>query len=198
MKDKLAMRIGNGLRLARRAGGVEGGGASPLIEIGKDEITGRPCHHLIIAGDEIEWCIRYLPRVITKQDQTHLAANKLHHLFKQWQEVGMDENDIILGMVDGKGNLRRRQPDIDRVKDGTKHRHPKKCLEVAVRVPIHHRDNITLPYGLRSQSGAKALQPPFKIAIAVAGQPVTHDLDIRRDLQRRAKQAFDQQRKLCR
>ena len=198
MKDKLAMRIGNRLRLARCAGGVEGGGAGPLIKIWKGEITGRRRHHLIIAADEIEWTVRYLPPVVTKQDQTHFAGDKLHHLVKQWQEVAMDENDIILGMVDGEGNLRRRQPDIDRVKDGTKHRHREERLEIAVRVPIHHGDNITLFHALRSQPSAKALQPSFKIAIAVAGQPVTHDLDIRRDLQRRAKQAFDQQRKLCR
>ena len=81
----------------------------------------------------------------------------------------MDEDHIILGMVDGEGNLRRRQPDIDRMKDGAKHRHRKKRLEIAMCVQIHYRDDIAMLHALRRQTGTKTAQPVFKIGIAVAG-----------------------------
>ena len=57
----------------------------------------------------------------------------------------MDKDHIILGMVDGIGDLRRGQPDIDRMQHRTHHRHRKETFKIAVRVPVHHRDDIILP-----------------------------------------------------
>ena len=198
MQNKLPVRIGHRLGIARRAGGVEGGGAGGLVKIRKTEAVTLFLHHRVIAGDEAEFGIRFHSRVIAKQDQPNLAFDMRHHLGKQRQKIGMDKDDIILGMIDGVGNLRRGQPDIHRVKHSPHHRHCEKRLEIAMRVPVHHSNHIARPNAMPGQTGGKAMKPAFECAIAVAHQPVTDDLDFRGDLQRRAQQAFDQKRKITR
>ena len=58
VKHKLAVGIGNRLRIARGAGGVEGGGPAVLLEIRKNHIIGRCRHDGVIAGDEGEIRVR--------------------------------------------------------------------------------------------------------------------------------------------
>ena len=108
----------------------------------------------------------------------------------------MNHDHVILGVIDGVGDLRRCQPDIDRMQNRTKHRDGEERLEIPMRVPVHHRNDTADTDTLRGKSGPKALQPCLKVAIAVSQQPVTDDLGIRRDLLRCPQQCLDQERKI--
>ena len=109
----------------------------------------------------------------------------------------MDHDHIILGMIDGVGDLRRCQPDIDGVKHRTEHRHSEESLEIAVCVPVHDSNDISRPDTLSCKAGCKPLQPRLKVAVSVAHEPVADDFGVRRNLLRRSKQALDQKREVC-
>ena len=145
MQHELAVRIGDRLGLAGGAGGIEGRRPGILVKILKLEPVRRLFHHLVIAGDEGQIALRLRRCIVAKKDQPHLAGHQLHHFGQQRQEIGMDEDHIILGMVDGIGDLRRRQPDVHGMQHSAHHRHCEKCLEIAVRVPVHDSDDLPRP-----------------------------------------------------
>ena len=193
MQHELAVRIGDGLGLAGGAGGIEGRRPGILVKILKPEPVWRLFHHLVIAGDESQIVFRLRRCIVAQKNQAHLAGHQLHHFGQQRQEIGMDEDHIIFGMVDGIGNLRRRQPDVDCMQHCTNHWHRKETFEIAVCVPVHDSDDLPRPNPVRGESGGETLHTPFEIAIAVTHQTVADRFrSIGRNLQRRAKQALDQ------
>ena len=110
----------------------------------------------------------------------------------------MNEDHIILGMVDGVGDLRGGQTDIHRMQHRPQHGHRKETFEIAMRVPVHHRNDITLPDTMLGKATCQCFQARIKVAIAVAHQTGTDDFGLRRILQRRTQQRFDQQWKIGR
>jgi len=74
----------------------------------------------------------------------------------------------ILGMVDRVENLLRRQAYVDGMQHSADHRYREKALQVAMTIPIHHRDRIAGAYSQTLKSAREALDPIEKIRVAKA------------------------------
>ena len=74
----------------------------------------------------------------------------------------------ILGMVDRVENLLGRQAYVDGMQHSADHRYREKALQVAMTIPIHHRDRITGTYPHSLKSAREALDPIEKLRVAKA------------------------------
>ncbi|MDT4884251.1 hypothetical protein FQZ97_1203730 [compost metagenome] len=89
-------------------------------------------------------------------------------LLHQWHEVVVHQDDVVLGMVHGVGDLFRRQADIHRMQHRAKHRHGEETLQGAVAVPVQQSDGIaSLDAGCRQHVG-QALDAFVESPVAVA------------------------------
>ena len=64
-----------------------------------------------------------------------------------------------------------------------------------MRIPIHDRNDATLPNTKTFQQLAKAIEAPDEFNIAIRTKPIAYDLLLRCVLQGTVKQSFDEQRK---
>ena len=65
-------------------------------------------------------------------------------LLENRQEVGMDQQHVVFGMVDRVEDLFGGQLDVDGVQYRSDHRHGEEAFQVAVAVPVHDRNRIAL------------------------------------------------------
>jgi hypothetical protein len=74
------------------------------------------------------------------QHQLHAGSDLRVDRFRERQELGVDENDIVFGVIDRIENLLRGDAHVNRMQDRAHHRHRKEAFEVAVAVPVHDRN----------------------------------------------------------
>ena len=80
----------------------------------------------------------------------------------------MDQQCSILGVVNRVENLLRRQAYVDGMQHSADHRYREEAFQVAMTIPIHHRDRITGAYSNSLKSAREALDPVEKFSVAKA------------------------------
>jgi hypothetical protein len=80
---------------------------------------------------------------VIQQHQALACIDPLPDFLQNGEEIRVDEDQVVLGVVDGVQDLLRRQTYVDGMQDRPHHGHRKKALEIAVAVPIHDTDRVT-------------------------------------------------------
>jgi len=113
---------------------------------------------------------------------------------QQRKEVAIDQQHIGLGVVESVENLLGIQAHIDRLQDGTHHRHGKEAFEIAMAIPVHDRHSVP---GLDAEAGqptGQTADPLTQRAVRVAHLSLVANLLLWRDRQGRVQQLLDEQR----
>ena len=111
---------------------------------------------------------------IVQQDELLNGIDAVADRFQDRQKFRVDQDHVIFGVIDGVENLLGGQADIDGMQHRTQHRHREKAFQIAVAVPIHHRDGIA---GLDAQPSQPAGQPTHPLAQIAVGLPLEITVD---------------------
>ena len=192
VQHQLAVAEVHALGHAGGAGGVEGGGPGVLVEIGELELgRGRGQEGLVFAG-EPDAALRRLVQV-GEQDEPFDRVDAALDLLDHRQELVVDEQVVVLGVVDGVEYLLGRQADVDGVQHRAEHGHGEKAFQVAVAVPVHHRHRVAGPDAQFGEGAGQPADPLAQVAVGVAEQVAVDDLLVRVVHHRGVEQVFDQQ-----
>ncbi len=170
MDDGRAVRIEHALGVAGRARGVAERGGRALVEVGPFQRAGLAGDQLLVAqqlGDLGGG--RHVGAVGHDHDVLH-GLELLPHALDDRQQVQVDENDLILGMVGDVGHVLGRQPRIDGVQDGADAGDAEIELEMAVAVPGNGAHPV-------AELDAQPLQGLGKLVGALGGIPVAVAVD---------------------
>ena len=113
-------------------------------------------------------------RAVVDQHELHAGPDLRVDRLQQRQELGVDEDHVVLGVIDRVEHLLGRDPDVHRVQHRTHHRHGEEAFEVAVAVPVHDRDRRTRADAERDERGREAVHALAERGIRVA-QPIGVD-----------------------
>src|SRR5271155_868878 len=78
-------------------------------------------------------------------------------LFDEWREIGIEEDETVLGMVDDVDELLGKQARIDRMQDAAGAGHPIIKLEMSPRIPGKRGDAFAWADPKRGESIGDAL-----------------------------------------
>ncbi len=139
------MRVDDALRVAGRAARVAHGGGSALVDLGVLE-AGRigSREELLVAQDlDVGGGGRELARVAVAHHDVALDGRELaRDLGEQWDEVVVDEDEAVGGVVGDVRELLREQAEVERVEHRADGRHPEVGLEVLLGVPRERADAV--------------------------------------------------------
>ena len=159
VQDELAVAVIDALGQAGGARRVEGRGAGVLGQVGKRERRRRGGEHRLVFRGERELRLRRGRPVVDEHERDPGRILSLDRL-EDRQELGVDEDDVVGRVVDRVQDLVGRDAHVDRVQHGAHHRHGEEALEIAVAVPVHHRDRgarLDAERGERRSEAADAL-----------------------------------------
>ncbi|MBS1144435.1 MAG: hypothetical protein H6R14_1841 [Proteobacteria bacterium] len=193
VQHELAMAEIDALRVAGRAGRVEGRRLRVFVEIG--EVVGGRClgQHGLVLGGHRDRHSGHLG-LIGEEHEGPDRFQRRRNLREDREEFAVDQQHVGLGVVQRVQDLLRAQADIHRLQDRPHHRHGEEAFEVAMAVPVHHRHGLP---GLDAQPGQAVGQPADALverAVVVAQPALVRDFLFRRDGQRRQQQLLDEQR----
>ena len=166
MQHQLTMAEVHALGQPRSAGGIEGRGAGVLVQLGELVVRVRAAQHVFVFGVVLDGGLRRFAGIVQKNDLFHRVDLVLDRL-EQGQEFGVDQNDIVLGMIDGVQHLIRRQAHVHHVQHGTHHRNAVEAFQVTMGIPIHHRHGVA---GLHAQPGQTRRQTPDTLSHLLIGK----------------------------
>src|SRR6266403_1807311 len=115
-------------------------------------------------------------------------------LLDQRKKLDVYQQQLGTRVIEREQDLLGRQPDIDGLKRGAKHRDRKIAFQIAVTIPIQYADHIAATDAHRSETTRKTPDSFAQIAIGVAAEIAVDDLLISRLYHRRVKKVLDQQR----
>ncbi|SAL07657.1 hypothetical protein AWB81_08213 [Caballeronia arationis] len=194
VQHELAVREIDALRQTRRARRIERGGARVLVEV-REVVDGlaRREHGLVFVREGDRMRDGFAAFVVDPDEGVHrfeLVPDRIDDR----QEVRMNEKDLRARMVDRVGDLRWREPHVDRLQHGTHHRNGEVAFEVAMAVPVHHRDGAAHLRAVAAEAMCKARDALAHRAIGQARFAAIDDLLIGRMDERCMQQMLDQQR----
>ena len=196
VQHELAVAEVHALRQAGRAGGVEGRGAGVLVEVREVVVRRRARRAAPRTRRRIASAVCGALAVVRQHDDVlHARRCGPGCRSSTGRKSALTSRIIVLGVVDRVEDLLRRQAHVHRVQHGAHHRHGEVALEVAVAVPVHHRDGVAGRDAERWQARRPAARSRCaERAVVVAHQVAVDDLLVGRVAQRRQQQLLDQQR----
>ena len=194
MQHDLAVAEVDALGQARRTGGIKSGGHGIFVEIGEFVIGRCRGQQTFVFTFQVHRGVR-IRLTVGEQNDLLDGFHLVFYRGQQGQEVGIDQDDVVFGVVDRIDELFRRQADVDGVQHRTHHGDRKKALQVAVAVPVHHCHGVPLFYAQRFQGIGQALYPLVQFDVGVGHLVPVDDLPVREIGQRGAQDVFDQQGK---
>ena len=171
----LAVAVVHALRIAGRAGRVEGRRLGVLVEVAELEVCRCGADERFVLARDRQRVRRDGLAVGEHHDLAHALQLALHAL-EQGHEVGVHEHDLRLRVVQGVGDLLRREPDVHGEERRAHHRDREVALEVAVAVPVHDRDGRAVPDAERLERGGELADAAAEIAVGVAELAAVGDL----------------------
>jgi hypothetical protein len=139
VQHELPMREVHALRQSRGAGGVERRGAGVLVEVGKHEVRRAGRKQVFVLANRFQ-CRRRPASIIRQQNDGADTLDAILDAFQHWQEVGVHQQDVVLGVIDRVEDLLRGQPHIHHMQHGAHAGNGKITFEIAVTVPVQHAD----------------------------------------------------------
>ena len=133
------MAVVDPLRQTGGPGRVERRGPRVLVEHRERKRRIRALEHRLVLGGECKLARRDR-RTVDEQHELHVRPDLGVNLLEQRQELGVDEDHVVGGVIDRVEHLLRRNAHVYRVQHRAHHRHREEAFEVAVAVPVHHRD----------------------------------------------------------
>ena len=197
MQHELPMTVVHALRQAGRAGRVERRGARVLGKGREREARRRFREHRFVLAGEFELRLRRRGAVVD-QHESHTGTDPLANALEQRQEFGVDQDHVVLRVIDRVQDLVRRDPHVDRVQHRAHHRDGEEALEIAMAVPVHHRDRRARLDAQRAQRRCETAHALVERLVRVAARFAVDDL--LRGCQRNAagEHAADRQRRVVR
>jgi hypothetical protein len=110
------------------------------------------------------------------------------------QEIGVEEDERVLRVEDGEGDLLGREADVHRVQHGAQHGQGEKQFEVTVTVPIHHAHPVTRPDAQIGECLRQAFHALEELGVGVLALIAVNDLLLRRPMADAREQVTDEQR----
>ena len=193
MQHQLSMAEVHPFGQASGTRGIEGGGASILGKIWKFVIRIAGHQQAFVFGGDIQGGGRSLASVI-EQHQLFDWLNAITNGFQDREKLGIDQDDVVFGVIDGVENLFRAQADVDGVQDRTHHWHCEETFQITVAIPIHHRHGITVFNAKLCQAAGQTIDAFMQIAISLAFERTVNDLLIGKLTDRVGDQLLDKQR----
>ena len=139
MQHELAVTVVDALGQAGGPGRVERRRAGILGQVGEYERRRRGGEHRLVLRGERDLRL-WRSRPVVDQHERDAGPNLVLDRLEDRQELGVDDDDIVGRVVDRVQDLFGRNAYVDRVQHGAHHRHGEEALEIAVAVPVHHRD----------------------------------------------------------
>ncbi len=144
VQHQLAVAEVDALGIAGGAGGVKGGGHRVLVEI-REVVAGRGLRQqAFVFADQVRQFGAVLLAVGQQQGALHRGQLRGDTLVER-HELGVDQHEAVLGVVHRVEDLLGGQANVDGVQHRADHRDGEHALEVAMAVPVHHRDGIACP-----------------------------------------------------
>jgi hypothetical protein len=112
----------------------------------------------LVFGDEVQAGLGGTGGIV-EQDEPLAGVHAVPDLLEDRHELGVDQDHVVPGVVDGVEDLLGREAHIDGVQHGAHHRHGEEAFEVAVRVPVHHRHRVARLDPQRGQSAGELVHP---------------------------------------
>ena len=192
MEHELAVREVDALGEPGGPGGVERGGPGVLVEILEIIRVGRSGQHRLVLAVERDLRCRLCP-VVGDEDNLLDGGQLVPDRFQQGQEVLVDKDDLVLGVVHRVEDLLRRKPPVLGVQDRLHHGDGEEALHVAVAVIVKDADDIPFPDAQFFQAVGQAVNPFVHFAVGQAHLVAVDDLLIGGEEQRRFQDVLDQQ-----
>ena len=192
VQHQLPMGEVHTLRIARSAGGVEGGSHRVFVKIGKGITAAGGGQQVFILTDQSRKIGSLVFGIGQQQglfDRGQLAGDAVVERYK----LAVHQHEFVVGVIHGVENLVGRQANVDGVQHRTNHRDGEHALQVTVAVPIHHRNRITGTHASLGQNIGQTCHALVEGGIAVAQLVAVNDLASALITAARQQQALDQQ-----
>ena len=182
MDHRRAVRVEHALGVARRARGVAERRCRLLVEVGPFQRARLVRDQLLVAQQVRDLGRgRHVGAVGHDHDMLHRLEMRPHALDDR-QQVEVDEDRLVLGVVGDVGDVLGRQPRVDRVQHGADAGDAEIELEVAIGVPGDGADRIAELDAQPLQGLGELLGALGRVLVAVAvDRPLDragHDLDV--------------------
>ncbi len=158
MEHELAVAEEDALGFASGSRRVEKGGGGVFAEFGELKAgRGLGEEGLVVANERDDRCRDGF--VIREGDVGPDGFQVREKTLDEREEVRMDEEDGIAGVLNGEEGLVRGEADVDGMKHGAEHWHGKEAFEVTVAVPIDHTDAVARADAEFDEHAGEAFNP---------------------------------------
>ena len=166
--DGRAVRVEHALGIARRARGVAERRGGLLVEVRPLQRAGLARDQFFVAEQVRDLAVgRHVCAVGHHHDMLH-RLERGEHAFDDRQQVQVDEDDLVFGMVGDVAHMLRREARIDRVQHGAEAGDAEVELEMAIGVPGQRADAVAELDAEALERFGKLLGTLLRVAIAVA------------------------------
>ena len=177
VQNQLPVTEADPLGIAGRAAGEKGGRNRILVEIPEREVgVGGAAQHLVFARRPSGQ--RFVASVHDGDDGLQFR-HRPPNIIDQGKEVAVDEDDARIGVGEGVKNLLERQANIHRLQHRAHHRNREIGLQIAMAVPVQHRDRRPLPASERGEQRCQPTHALRELPIGVAKLIAIDDLLVR-------------------
>ena len=167
VQHELPMAVVDPLGQSRGAGRVERRRPRVLIEV-RERVVGIRLRQqgLVFRGNrKITFRCR---RGIAQQHDLLARCDAAPELLDEGQEVAVDQNYVVLGVIDRVQDLLGREARVDVAQHRAHHGHRKEALEIAVGVPVHHGNGVARTHAETGQTRSQPADPLPQLSV---GEP---------------------------
>ena len=192
MEDELAVGKMDALGKAGRSRRIEYGGSRVLVEIGEIATVGNPLEKLLVFSGDGKPGFGF-PAAVGDQDDLLDGGNLGVNGLQKGQEILVDEDDLVLGMVHRIEDLFRRQTPVLCMKDRPHHGDGEEALQVAMAVVIEDANRIARLDTQFRQAVGQPVDPLVELPVGETDPVPVDDLLVGGKKERRFEQVFDDQ-----